>query len=194
MKHVTRGGLLMVVCAGLMFGHGGCPTADPFVFFPDEALDAAVRAAISKPLGVLNRIDLLGLRTLDARGLDIRNLEGLEYCTNLTYLDLSSNAISNITPLATLTNLTTLNLDSNSIFDISALAGLRNLQGLSLCDNAIADIQPLVTNAITGGLGTGDYVVLDIDALDEQGETVDVPFLEDMGVNVVDCSGGGEEE
>ncbi|MCP4646013.1 MAG: leucine-rich repeat domain-containing protein [bacterium] len=163
--------------------------ATTVVFFADSSLEAAVRQAVGVYFGPLTRMDLLPMRSLDARGLEIRNLSGLEYCSGLQTIDLSDNDITNITPLANLTGITSLNLDNNALYDIGPLAGLRNLQALTLCGNSIADIQPLVTNAVTGGLGPGDYVALDFGALDEDAETVDVPFLESVGVNVVECSG-----
>ena len=185
---------LTVILAATCATHVGCPdAASPFVFFADAALEAAVRDALGLPLGILTRIQLLELRTLDVHEEGISNLSGIEYCVNLQYLDLDGNDVSNITPLGNLTDLTTVNLDNNNVFDVSALAGLLNLTGLHLCGNNVSDIQPLVTNSINGGLGPGDYVVLDKDALDDHGETIDLPFLEAMGVNVVDCDGDDEE-
>jgi Leucine-rich repeat (LRR) protein len=150
-------------------------------------LEAAVRAELGLPLGFLNRIDLLRLQSLDASDLRIRDLSGLEFCTNLTFLDLSGNPISDITPLASLTNLLSLKLDSTEVFNLAALAGLINLHSLSLCSTLVTDIQALVTNSVNGGLGPGDFVNLGISSLSDQGKNVDVPFLEFVGVNVVDC-------
>lgn len=163
----------------------GCPPQLEVVFLQDDALEQAVRAKLGQPLGYLTRADLLRLTNLDARGLGIRSLQGLEHCENLTWLDLDANRISDITPLAGLINLTYLNLDSNEITDIGPLAGLRNLDGLSLFDNQIGDVQPLVTNATNGGLGFGDYVVLEEATLSERALTIDVPALRTLGVDVI---------
>ena len=63
------------------------------VTFPDPGLDAAVRAAISKPTGDILDTDLVGTGfiQLNAFSRSISNLTGLEYCTDLTSLNLSSN-------------------------------------------------------------------------------------------------------
>jgi hypothetical protein len=163
------------------------------VFIPDQALESALRANIGKPFGFLTENDLLGVVSLDARNLKIRSIEGIQYCLNLAWLDLDTNAISDITPLAQLgrrenpfdSPLTYLNLDGNQISDIGPLTGLLNLQGLSLFGNQVADIGPLVANALNGGLGEGDYVVLDASTLNDQAINVDIPTLQSNGVNVV---------
>ena len=176
---------------GLAFVLAGCPEGidlsnlDP-VYFKDSALEAAVRDQLGNPLGILTKGDVLQLRGLDARGLGIRNLAGIENCTNLTWLDIDTNEISDLSPLANLLNITTLNADSNEIFDLAPLVGLINLDALSLFDNQVSDIQPLVTNAVNGGLGPGDYVNLDERHLSERAVQIDIPILEtNHGVNVV---------
>lgn len=182
-----------VTCLGLVAVVGflsGCPAP---VFFRDQALESAIRAELHMPFGILTDTDLLGVVALDARGLNIRDLTGIEHCQNLQWLDLQANAISNLKPLEQLgrpespfdSPLVYLNLNSNDITDITPLVGLMNLQGLLLFDNQVADIQALVTNAEFGGLGEGDYVVLDFATLNEKALTIDIPKLESYGVNVV---------
>jgi len=143
--------------------------------------DANLKAEVAAELGVSNptAADMLGLSSLSAWGLSISDLTGLEYATNLEYLDLSSNLISDLTPLdgltnleelylwdnqisdpaplAALTNLTGLDLGSNQISNLTPLAGLTNLKWLYLSGNQISDIQPLADNA---GLGSGDRIKL----------------------------------
>lgn len=133
--------------------------------FADVNLEAAIRAAIGKPAGPIYQSDLDALVTLDAAGRGIKKLNGLEHCTSLKWLDLTSNEVSDISPLAGLTSLRTLRLWSNEISDIrplachtglmylylhnnqisdtSPLAGLSNLTTLNLHDNQISDIRPL---------------------------------------------------
>lgn len=161
----------------------GCPNGE-VVIFRDAGLEGAVRQALGKPLGFLTKGDLLGLRRLDARSLDVRRLDGLEFATNLTFLDLDSNQISDVTVLANLVNLQTLNLDSNEVFDITPLAGLLNLNVVSLFDNQVADVSALVTNARNGGLGFGDTVILDDRTIGQQARDVDIPTLRAFQVNV----------
>ncbi len=133
------------------------------VVFADPALEAAVQDALGawRPTPT----DMLALTDLQAWGVGIQNLQGLECATNLTSLGLWGNPItdlsplagltkltelhlgrnlcSDITPLAGLTDLTTLWLDASGISDISALAGLTNLTFLDLWANEVKDIRPL---------------------------------------------------
>lgn len=161
----------------------GCP--GDVVVFQDPALESAVRSAIGRPFGLLSRADLLDAIHVDARGLGIRSLIGIEFCTNLVGLDLDTNAVSDLTPLENLAFLRELNLDSNEVSNLAPLAGLVELDFLSSFNNQVADIQALVTNSLNGGLGEGDQVILDSRTLSEQALTIDVPLLEAAGVNVV---------
>jgi len=113
------------------------------VAFPDPNLEAVIREAIEKPTGPIYESDLEGLTSLSATYKDIADLTGLEYCINLTWLDLRNNRISDISALAGLTSLTYLNLDYNSISDVSHLANLTELKWLYLSRNMISDISPL---------------------------------------------------
>lgn len=190
---LLAGGLVLAALAV-----SGCP-ADQFVVFPDPALDVAVRNALSQPLGFLKQSDLLRLNVLDAHGMGVRNLRGLENARNLIWLDLGDNEIVDLTPLRDLNNIMTLNLDTNGIVDITPLANLRSLDQVYLANNPIPDISALVTNAENAaqnpaepdGLGTGDYVSLSSQFLSTTALTVQVPRLEELGV-IVDLDGGSK--
>lgn len=110
--------------------------------------DVNLREQIKKILGKvpdepITRRDMANLpeSRLVVPGTGIRNLTGLEYATNLRWLDLCHNPILDITPVAGLTNLT--ELEGISVSDISPLEGLTNLTVLSLRKNCISDISPL---------------------------------------------------
>ncbi len=122
------------------------------VYFPDKNLEAAIREAINKPSGDILVSDVQKKLTyLNADGLDkpdtqkIKNIEGIQYCTNLESLDLPRNQIGDISAIAGLTNLTDIFLLGNQISDISAVAGLTKLTSLDLSYNQINDI-----SAVTG--------------------------------------------
>ena len=85
----------------------------------------------------LTELDLSEKRLTDE---DIKDLDKM---TNLTELYLYGNQINDISPLAGLTNLTTLDLKLNQISDISPLNDLTNLTDLRLSFNNISDISPL---------------------------------------------------
>ena len=120
-----------------------CPfvQAETPVFFADPNL----KAAVEQTIGIVNPtpMDMLNMTSLSAYNMDIINLNGLEYATNLTGLYLEYNRISDISPLSTLINLSDLYLYGNQIQDISSLSGLNKLNALGLSNNAISEISAL---------------------------------------------------
>ncbi len=113
------------------------------VTFPDPGLEAAVRAAIGKPMGDIPEWHLVELTTLDAGDRVISGLAGIEHCVNLQLLSLDHNQITDLVPLVGLTALKTLYLENNQISDLAPLAGLTALKTLSLENNQISDLAPL---------------------------------------------------
>jgi len=117
---------------------------DDFVItFADPALEAVVRTKIGKPTGDIHKSDLQPMHELYAEAAGITNLSGIEYCTNLQFLNLVNNSISDLSPLSGLHSLIDLNLMQNNISDIGDLAGLVELAALNLGDNSISDITSL---------------------------------------------------
>src|SRR5208283_669525 len=83
------------------------------VEIPDPYLRAAINAALGKSaMDAITQGDMLNLTTLNAAGMGISNLTGLQYATNLTTANLSNNEITNTSPLSGLKNLTA-NLSGN---------------------------------------------------------------------------------
>lgn len=198
-KTLTYRWALMGVAVALLVGLSGCPF---FVFFPDDALDSAVRASIGKPFGLLTVMDLAQVTEIQAESLNIVNLEGLQYCPSLMILNLTNNAIQSITPLAGLTNLTWLELGGNKITNIEPVSGLFFLEYVDLwgSDNDIRDWSALVANAQAGGLGPGDIVTLGVEwTMDTETGTVYDEFSEtyqallDAGVQVIFATEDGTE-
>jgi len=189
-------GLLLLTLAGCP-----CLPGTDFVYFPDKGLESAVRAAINKPFGCLSTADLAGVRTVNASGLGVRVLEGIEKCRNLTDLDLSDNSIKSIAELSALENLVYLDLARNNITRIDALTGLFFLRYLDVSgeDNDIRDFSPLATNAINGGIGDGTTVTVSSEWTVQTGGELFSDFADDYailinaGVTVIfaDTTGGG---
>lgn len=154
--------LAVAASAGLLLVGCPCLPGSNFVYFPDSSLERAVRASINQPFGCLFEGALLQARSVDAAGLAVSSLEGLENCSNLTELDLSNNNIKNIAELTNLQNLVSLDLSRNQITRIDALSGLFFLRYLDLSgpDNDIRDFSALTANALNGGLGDGAVVTL----------------------------------
>jgi len=131
--------IVVAVVLGIsLSGHGSVVT------FPDSNLETAIREAVNKPSGPIHASELARLASLTAFDSGIEYLSGLDYCTNLTDLDLWHNQISDISPLGNLTNLTYLELGDNGITDISPLGNLTNLEYLYLYSNQIDDISSVV--------------------------------------------------
>jgi internalin A len=178
---------------------------DPIIVtFPDANLEAAIRETLNKPTGDIHSSELAGLKHLYADTKGIVNLTGLEYCINITDLELQNNQISDLTPLTGLVSLQDLNLDYNQISNLTPLAGLVNIQRLyldfnqitnlsplagmtkiakiMLDNNQISDIKPLVDN---WGLAFGDVVYLENNPLSQISINTYIPALQARGVQVI---------
>jgi len=177
LRESVRRSVLPAILAGLCLALSGCPfVGGGPAFIRDAALDSAVRAALGKPLGLLSQADLLNVTEINGANLNIRTLDGIEGCRNLTVLDLRSNNVRSITPLQNLVNLRILDLGNNNVADITAISGLFLLEELTLSgpNMDIVDWSPLSANATNGGLGAGDIVVLPANTtVDSQGQVLD---------------------
>lgn len=144
----------------------------------DKNLEQVIRDAVSKPSGDLYKTDLEKITHLTARGKSITDLSGIEYMTQLQYLDLGTDAssntnnyISDLSPLRSLTNLTDLILTHNSISDLSPLSGLYNLKYLELYNNNISNLKPLA------GLNKLDRLLLNFNKVTDITVVKDLPGL-----------------
>ena len=133
---------------GLVLGVGlsGTAIAQTNVTFLDSNLEAAVRSALSIPVGALTSADLQGLTCLSACKRQITNLSGLEAATNLTGLYLNGNAIGDLTPLGGLSQLRSLELKKNGITDLSPLGRIDEFElsgsGGQLSGRLLNAVQP----------------------------------------------------
>jgi Leucine-rich repeat (LRR) protein len=92
--------VVIVVLVMSLSGRGSVVT------FPDPNLETAIREALNKQSGPIHASELAGLASLTAYGSGIEDLSELQYCTNLTDLNLWHNQISDISSLANLISLT----------------------------------------------------------------------------------------
>ncbi len=129
--------VIAVVLTVIVLGVISARAEDP-VHIPDPALKAAVEAALGIPDPTST--DMLALELLHTPNQGITDLTGLEYATNLRFLNLQGNLIVDLSVLSTLTNLTELWFQRNQIADIGAIANLTNLTTLLVDDNEIVDI------------------------------------------------------
>ena len=117
---------------------------EPAVSVPDTALAGAIRSELGlEGEEPITEAAMQTLTQLNASDMEISDLTGLEYATNLQTLELENNQISDITPLIVLVNLQFLLLSGNQISDITPLVVLVNLQTLHLAGNPLDDTSPL---------------------------------------------------
>lgn len=115
------------------------------VVIPDESLKEALLFTLEKDqTEEITEADMAGLDELTVRHAGVKDLTGLEYATNLTYLDLCSNPINNFDALSGLTGLERLLLCSNyGNTKMPPLSNLVNLKYLRLNNNDLADLNAL---------------------------------------------------
>ena len=88
-------------------------TQKQVIAVPDNALRGAINAALNHgAMDALTLGQMQQLTSLNASGLGISNLTGLQYATKLSSLDVSNNNISSFTPIASL-SIATLNETGN---------------------------------------------------------------------------------
>ena len=115
-----------------------------FVHIPDTNLRAAIAEELDKsPNAPITVEEMKRLGELDGRNRGIRDLTGLQFATNATFLRLPDNEISDLSPIAGLINVRDLRLNNNRISDISPYKGLRNLTSTSFRDNMVSDLSPI---------------------------------------------------
>jgi formylglycine-generating enzyme required for sulfatase activity len=102
------------------------------VSIPDPGLNSAIREALQKPDGPFTEQDLLSLTNLNARGREVRSIDGLEAARNLLALDLQINRLTNFSLPSELTNLMTLDVSFNPLTNFFLPSGLTDLTSLTL--------------------------------------------------------------
>ncbi len=125
---------------------------------PDENLRQAIRDRLSIKFGDVELDRMQDILNLDASGMGIKDISGLEFCINMARIDLSNNQIEDISALAKMysestgTNLREINLANNRISDISPLRDLSQLDILNLAGNRISDLSAFSREAGSYGV------------------------------------------
>lgn len=140
---------------------------DELVNFDDKAFEDYIRKALKKEEGDITREDMESIKALllinyayvlgekrylnseDKDGkikstkLDsdkIESIEGIQYCTNLDFLWISSKNLKDISPIKNLKKLKTLSLISDSVDDIASLSNLEKLWNFDIYSESLVDI------------------------------------------------------
>ncbi len=114
--------------------------------FPDKNLETAIRGYLfdkKDPSKELSDDDLKKIFVLEAKGKGIKDLTGLDKCSNLELINLAQNELGELAPIKGLVNLQSLDLSHNHVSDATPLAGLTALQYLELSGNQITSVEPL---------------------------------------------------
>jgi len=161
---------LLLVLASSVFLSSTSSAAN--VDVPDKNLAKQLRKALKladdAPLTTTD-LEKLNSFKYDARNKNvITNLEGIQYATNLTSLNVRRNDISDITPLASLTKLKVLEIDSNKkITDLTPLQDLLIIERLNVAGTSISDLTPIVNIPTLSNLTISATNVSDLSPLIE---------------------------
>ena len=157
MLHLLRRSTLFFILLVLGVAWIGCTNRTPpvqTVNIPDANLRAVIERALGKPAGAtITNVEMATLTNLEGGRVNIRDLTGLEFATNLTELYLRNNQLSDLSPLAGLTKLMLLDASESGITDLSPLAGLTNLEHLNISNNQLSDLSPLRSYAVGQSIG-----------------------------------------
>jgi hypothetical protein len=104
----------------------------------DPGLNAAIRAALNKPVGPFTEQDMLGVTVLSACCRGITSIQGLEAARNLSILDLHSNSLTNCVLPNSLTNLHIVDLFQNQLTSFAVPTALSNLTIVDVAFNSLA--------------------------------------------------------
>jgi Leucine-rich repeat (LRR) protein len=130
--------------------------------FVDPRLDLAVRAAmpqdvLAQPLSVLTR--------LDAPGLGVRRLDGIEQLSELRWLDLSRNPIADATPLAGNAKLIRVTLAHTELSTLDGLGGLPDLEDLDVYGSRVLSVAAIAGSPALRSLDLGLCHVRELEPL-----------------------------
>ncbi len=148
--HVATDGALTLTAVFVREG-------DHRIELADANLEQAVRNAMNKPEWPIYASEAETLLELDAKGLGIESLEGIQDFKQLEELQIKRHAhgdseddsgwtynyIEDIGPLAALENLRYLNLHNNPVSDLSPLSELAHLEYLFFDNTDVTDLAPL---------------------------------------------------
>ena len=154
----------------------------------DLFLEARIRLRLNYKEGDLNADKLQMLDTLPypefyIKNYKIKNISGVEYCTNIAYLPLPGESITDLKPLSNLTKLEVLDLNQNyTVEDITPIHNLINLKKLTLYSNPIKDI------SVLGNLTKLTELYLMYTPISDIGALKNLVNLE---ILYLDCSGMG---
>ena len=142
-------------------------TPGTVVQIPDRNLRAAIAEELGKsPNAPITAEDMGRLDGFRAVNRNIRDLTGLQFATNLEWLEVGENPFSDLSPLAGLINLRTLSFPRSNVSDLSPLAGLINLDNIWFNAGAqVSDLSPLAGLLNLSIIHAGGHSISDLSPL-----------------------------
>ena len=136
---VSRCLIGFMVAALLLSPHASAQIVE----IPDPNLERAIREELELSSELpITQLEMLKLFRLNAQGMQIESITGLEYAHNLEALVIRNNPIKDLTPIAGLRRLEDLDLSGIPIEDLTFLKDLAQLRCLHLFACNITDITP----------------------------------------------------
>lgn len=142
--------------------------ADEVPAVTDPGLKQALRTVLQRrelmdPAATELSLEALkAIRYLDASGLKIKSLDGLQQCENLRELDISENEIRDLQPLTGLSKLITLRAVGNRVSDLSPLRQLTQLRELIVDRNAVKSLEPLTDCVALNRISAAENEIQDL--------------------------------
>ena len=156
------------------------------VHIPDSNLRAAIAEALDKSINApITAEEMKRLSRFDAGHRNVKDLTGLQFATNLTWLHLINNQISDLSPIAGITELRELWVRYNHLSDMSPVRGLTNLTHLDVHVNQISDISPVRGLNNLRYLNCSDTLVSDLSPVSG---LVNLEWLDTSRTNASDMS------
>ena len=156
------------------------------VHIPDPNLRAAIAEELGKsPNAPITVEEMKGLRRFDLANRGVRDLTGLQFATNVTWLHLIDNQISDLSPIAGLIELREIWARGNVLSDISPVRGLKNLITLGFSRTLVSDLSPVAGLINLKGLYCWDANISDLSPL---AGLINLEELHFSGNNVSDIS------
>jgi len=159
--------LALVALSVVMFQFAAARTHAQGIF-PDKGLEAAVRKEVFAKRNNTDPItadDVKRISQVKGKGIEIKDLTGLELCVAVQEIDLRDNQIVDLGPLRALKLLQTLSLTNNKIESVEPLKDLERIQYIELSGNAVVDVTPLAKLTNMRSLYLSDNKIENIEPL-----------------------------
>lgn len=157
-------GLGTLLVAGSIFGGTLAATAaDGAIDVPDAGLRACLEGYVGSP--ITDEAAANAPSYINCSNRDIADLEGIQYFTPVSTLNLDRNRITDLTPLGGLIALQQVFLYDSQVADLTPLMGLSRLHNLEVGSNHVSDLSPLAGMTSLERLDIGSNQASDLSPL-----------------------------